>query len=158
MLAALVVLLGPMLVTSAKLTNTLKGLLALSVRHKKSCVCALACAVWRPLAWVYFRPPLLCEREQETKDGGEEEDEGEEREQEWEDDEEERTTKAAAATVWTQAEEVQRDEFQKVVTLSLPSPSDLRKYWHAITSLLNVCRCCQTTCSRLLRCRASTQS
>ncbi|KAI0301170.1 hypothetical protein B0F90DRAFT_1817185 [Multifurca ochricompacta] len=35
-LAALVVLLGPMLATNANLINGLKGLLALSVRHKKS--------------------------------------------------------------------------------------------------------------------------
>jgi hypothetical protein len=114
-LGALVVLLGPTLVTSAKLTNTLKGLLAVSVRHKKSSVRALACAVWRLLAWVYFRPPLLRKREQEAKGGGEEEEEGEEHQQEWEDDEEERTTNTAAATDWTRAEEAQRDEFWKVV-------------------------------------------
>jgi len=48
-LAALVVLLGPALVTSVKLTNGVKGLLALSVRHKLSSVHELVCALWRPL-------------------------------------------------------------------------------------------------------------
>jgi hypothetical protein len=109
-LAALVVLLGPTLVTSAKLTNTLKGLLAVSVRHKKSSVRALACAVWRPLAWAYFRPPFPRKREQ-GEDGSDMDEGGQE--QEWEDDEE-RTTKTAAVA-WTQAEEARRDEFWKVV-------------------------------------------
>jgi hypothetical protein len=47
-LAALVVLLGPALVTNLKLTNGVKGLLALSVRHKLSSVHELACALLRP--------------------------------------------------------------------------------------------------------------
>lgn len=100
-LAALIVLLGPALVTSTKLTNAVKGLLALSVRHRKSSVRALACVVWRPLAWVYFRPPL-------PRRSDEEEDEVEE--QDWED---ERTTKLAA---WTPLEDMRRDDFWKVVT------------------------------------------
>ena len=100
-LAALIVLLGPALVTSTKLTNVVKGLLALSVRHKKSSVRALACVIWRPLAWTYFRPPL-------PRNSDEEEDELEE--QAWED---ERSTKPDA---WTPAEDKCRDEFWKVVT------------------------------------------
>jgi len=99
-LAALIVLLGPALVTNVKLTNSVKGLLALSVRHKKSSVRALACALWRSLAWVYFRPPLpqrSIEREGED-------------EEEWED---ERTMTRAGA--WTPAEEARRVEFWKVV-------------------------------------------
>ena len=88
-LASLIVLLGPALVTSTKLTNVVKALLAVSIRHKKSSVRALACVVWRPLAWAYFRSPLPR---------GSDEDEEEE---EWEDDS--RTTNGAA---WTQAEKV----------------------------------------------------
>ena len=91
-LAALIVLLGPTLVTSTKLTNAVKALLALSIRHRKSSVRALACVVWRPLAWAYFRPPLP---------------------QESEDEEDERSTKPAA---WTPAEVMHRDNFWKVVT------------------------------------------
>ena len=30
----------------------------MGLRHKKSSVCALACLLIRPLAWVYFQPPL----------------------------------------------------------------------------------------------------
>jgi len=48
-LAALVVLLGPTLVTNVKLTNGVKGLLALSVRHKMSSVHELVYALWRLL-------------------------------------------------------------------------------------------------------------
>jgi hypothetical protein len=97
-LAALIVLLGPALVTNTKIANVVKGLLALSVRHRKSSVRALACVVWRPLAWAFFRPPLprKCDKE----------DEGE---QDWED---EQTTKAAA---WTRTEEMRRDDFWKIV-------------------------------------------
>ena len=98
-LGALIVLLGPALVTNVKLTNSVKGLLALSVRHKKSSVRALACALWRSLAWVYFRPPLpQRNNEQEGED------------EEWGD--EGTSTKAAA---WTPAEEARRVEFWKVV-------------------------------------------
>ena len=100
-LAALIVLLGPALVTSTKLTNAVKGLLALSVRHRKSSVRALACVVWRPLAWVYFRPPL-------PRRSDEEEDEVE-----GQASEDERTTKPAR---WTPAEDVRRADFWKVVT------------------------------------------
>jgi hypothetical protein len=98
-LAALVVLLGPALVTSTKLTNAVKGLLALSVRHRKSSVRALACVVWRPLAWVYFRPPLPRRSDEEEVEG-----------QTWE---VERTTKPAR---WTPAEDMRRADFWKVVT------------------------------------------
>jgi hypothetical protein len=98
-LAALIVLLGPTLVTNVKLTNGIKGLLALSVRHKKSSVRGLACALWRPLAWVYFRPPLPRRSDEEGED-----------EEEWSD---EWTT--TNTPVWTQAEEARRDEFWKIV-------------------------------------------
>ena len=99
-LAALIVLLGPALVTSTRLTNIVKGLLALSMRHKKSSVRGLACAIWRPLVWVYFRPPFP------RMSDGEENEEG----QDWED---ERTTTPAA---WTPAEDRRRDDFWKVAT------------------------------------------
>jgi hypothetical protein len=113
-LAAFVVLLGPTLVTSPKLTNTLKGLLALSVRHRKSSVRALACAVWRSLAWAYFQPPLPRKHERKEDVGDEDETRGEEEEdQVYEDDDEGRSTKLAVA--WTPAEEARRDEFWKVV-------------------------------------------
>jgi hypothetical protein len=98
-LAALIVLLGPALVTSTKLTNIVKGLLALSVRHRKSSVRALACVVWRPLAWAYFRLPLPRKSDKDEQD-----------EENWED---EQTTKAAA---WTPTEEMCRDDFWKIVT------------------------------------------
>ncbi len=108
-IAALVVLLGPTLVTNAKLTNGLKGLLALSVRHKKSSVRALACAVWRPLAWVYFRPPFPGEKDHEDIED-EDEEEAEEQERAWEDEQ---------ARAWTQEEEAQRNQFWKVVATML---------------------------------------
>ena len=82
-------LLGPALVTSTKLINAVKGLLALSMRHRKSSVRALACVVWRPLAWTYFRPPL-------PRKSDEEEVEVEEQ------------------PAWTPAEDRRRDDFWKV--------------------------------------------
>jgi len=97
-LAALIVLLGPALVTSTKLANVVKGLLALSVRHRKSSVRALACVVWRPLAWAYFRPPFPRTSDKEEHD-----------EEDWEDVQ---TTKAAA---WTPTEEMRRDDFWRMV-------------------------------------------
>jgi hypothetical protein len=97
-LAALIALLGPALVTSTKLANVVKGLLALSVRHRKSSVRALACVVWRPLAWAYFRPPLPQKSDKEAQD-----------EEDWD----EQTTRAA---VWTPTEEMRRDDFWRVVT------------------------------------------
>lgn len=109
-IAALVVLLGPTLVTSAKLTNGLKGLLALSVRHKKSSVRALACAVWRPLAWVYFRPPFPRGK---VHGDAEDEDEELEEEQAWEGEQ------MAGASAWTQEEEAHRNVFWKVVATML---------------------------------------
>jgi hypothetical protein len=99
-LASLIVLLGPALVTSTKLTNVVKALLAVSIRHKKSSVRALACVVWRPLAWAYFRSPLPRRSDEE-----------EEEEEEWGDDS--RTTNGAD---WTQAEEARRNDFWKIVT------------------------------------------
>ena len=108
-IAALVTLLGPTLVTSTKLTNGLKGLLALSVRHKKSSVRALACAVWRPLAWVYFRPPFP---QGKVYEDAEYEDEEQEEEQAWEDEQ-------ITASAWTQAEEARRNDFWKVVATML---------------------------------------
>jgi hypothetical protein len=108
-IAALVVLLGPTLVTNTKLTNGLKGLLALSVRHKKSSVRALACAVWRPLAWVYFRPPFPRGKAHEDE---EDEDEEQEEEQAWEDGQ-------MAVRAWTQEEEARRNDFWKVVATML---------------------------------------
>lgn len=130
-LAALIVLLGPALVTSTKLTNVVKALLALSVRHRKSSVRALACVVWRPLAWVYFRPPLPRESDADEVE-----------EQAWED---EQTTNPAA---WTPAEEMRRNDFWKVVTTMvdmgagvgtvgalLAHTSDMRSVSRAITLL-----------------------
>ena len=72
-------LLGPMFVTSTKLTNVVKALLTLSIHHKKSSVCTLRCIVWHLLAWTYFQPPLPCKTDK--GEGGEEEEHG------WEDDE-----------------------------------------------------------------------
>ena len=104
MIAALIVLLGPVLVTSTKLTNVVKALLALSVCHKKLSVCALRCIVWCLLAWTYFWPPLPHKTDEGK--GGEEEEHG------WEDDKQAMLKPAAA---WTQVEEVWRDDFWKVV-------------------------------------------
>jgi hypothetical protein len=99
-LAAFIVLLGPALVTNVKLTNVIKGLLALSVRHKKSSVRGLACALWRPLVWVFFRPPLPRRTNEEEVD-----------EEEWLDE----RTATTDAPVWTRAEEARRDDFWKIV-------------------------------------------
>ena len=57
-LASFIVLLGPALCVSVKLTRVLSALFTLAMRHKKSSVRALTCLVWRSIVWVYFRPPL----------------------------------------------------------------------------------------------------
>ena len=103
MITALIMLLSPMLMTSTKLTNMVKALLALSICHKKSSMHALRCLVWCLLAWTYFWPPLPCK----TNEG-----EGREEEHRWEDDKQVMSKPAAA---WMQAEEVWRDDFWKVV-------------------------------------------
>jgi hypothetical protein len=70
------------------------------VHHKKSSVRGLSCALWRPLAWAYFRAPL-------THTSYEDEGKGEE---EWK---AERTM--TKAVVWAQAEEARREDFWKVI-------------------------------------------
>jgi hypothetical protein len=46
-----------------------QGTPSLSVRHRKSSICALACAVWCSLAWAYFWPPLPRKYEQKEDVG-----------------------------------------------------------------------------------------
>ncbi|KAF8842180.1 hypothetical protein BDN67DRAFT_995787 [Paxillus ammoniavirescens] len=57
-LACLIVLLGPTVCTDVRLTRTVSALLSLAMRNKKSSVRALACLLWRCIAWAYLRPPL----------------------------------------------------------------------------------------------------
>ncbi|THH20532.1 hypothetical protein EW146_g848 [Bondarzewia mesenterica] len=57
-LASFVILLGPALCESTKLTRILSALFAVAIRNKKSSVRALTCLIWRCIVWVYFRPPL----------------------------------------------------------------------------------------------------
>ena len=71
MLATLIMLLGPALMTSTKLTNVVKALLTLSVCYKKSSMHILRCVVWHLLAWTYFQPPLP--HKTDKGEGGEEE-------------------------------------------------------------------------------------
>ncbi|KAK2465757.1 hypothetical protein APHAL10511_002301 [Amanita phalloides] len=55
-LAALIALLGPLLIEDHALRRTLTSLLSLGLRHPKSSVRALACIVWRPVVWAWFQP------------------------------------------------------------------------------------------------------
>ncbi|THV03879.1 hypothetical protein K435DRAFT_747426 [Dendrothele bispora CBS 962.96] len=57
-LANCIVLLGPALYTDVRLSRIITSLLALTMRHKKSSVRALACAVWRCVTWTYYQPLL----------------------------------------------------------------------------------------------------
>jgi hypothetical protein len=70
------------------------------IRGSKASVRALACVVWRPLAWAYFRPPLPRKSDKEEQD-----------EEVWEDEE---RTKGAA---WTPTEELRRDDYWRIVTM-----------------------------------------
>ena len=135
-LTALIVLLGPALVTSTKPANAVKALLALSMRCRKSSVRTLVCVVWCPLAWAYFRPPLP-----RRSDEGEKEVE----EQAWEDE------PTIRPTEWTPAEDKRRDDFWNVARTMVDmgvgvgtigallthnlKPNDVRSISHAIKLL-----------------------
>ena len=57
-LAAFIVLLGSRISEDIRINKIISCLLAMGLRHKKSSVRALSCLLIRPLAWVYFQPPL----------------------------------------------------------------------------------------------------
>ncbi|KAA1469740.1 hypothetical protein DENSPDRAFT_816901 [Dentipellis sp. KUC8613] len=67
-LASFIVLLGPRLYTSAKISRMTSALLTLAMRHRKSSVRALTTIVYRCLAWVYCRPPLPEQQSDEDGD------------------------------------------------------------------------------------------
>ena len=58
-LANFIVLSGPFLCISQKLTRIVAALLTLAMRHRKSSVRALGCLVWRSITWVYLLPRLV---------------------------------------------------------------------------------------------------
>jgi len=66
-LANCIVLLGSALYTDARLSRIVTSLLALTMRHKKSSVRALACAVWRCVTWAYYQPSLPEDQDVETE-------------------------------------------------------------------------------------------
>ncbi|KAJ8691815.1 hypothetical protein PTI98_011346 [Pleurotus ostreatus] len=66
-LANLIVLIGPALYTSARLERSVRAMLAVGMRTKRSSVRAVLCLVWRCLAWVYFQPPLLPDPDSESE-------------------------------------------------------------------------------------------
>ncbi|KAL4265394.1 Telomere-associated protein Rif1 N-terminal domain-containing protein [Pleurotus pulmonarius] len=66
-LANLIILIGPALYTSARLERSLRAMLAVGMRTKRSSVRAVLCLVWRCLAWVYFQPPLLPDPDSESE-------------------------------------------------------------------------------------------
>jgi hypothetical protein len=70
-LAALLALLGSRVYTDPRVGRTVMSLLTLSMKHRKSSVRAMCCAVWRVLSWVYFTPAFAFE-EPEVEDGADE--------------------------------------------------------------------------------------
>ncbi|KAI0322414.1 hypothetical protein OF83DRAFT_803492 [Amylostereum chailletii] len=67
-MASFVVLLGSGLSTSPKLSRILSALLSLAMRHRKSTIRGIGCLVWRCVAWVFFRPPLLTDEDDQGMD------------------------------------------------------------------------------------------
>jgi hypothetical protein len=75
-LAACAAILGSRAYSEPRVGRILTGLLNVCMKHRKSTVRALCCAVWRVLTWVYFQPPLPPDEDvAEDEDGSAEEDE-----------------------------------------------------------------------------------
>ena len=66
-LATFIVLLGSRISEDLRINKIISCLLAMGLRHKKSSVRALGCLLIRPLAWVYFRPPLPADLDEESE-------------------------------------------------------------------------------------------
>ncbi|KZT23469.1 hypothetical protein NEOLEDRAFT_1069579 [Neolentinus lepideus HHB14362 ss-1] len=60
-LASMIVLLGPALSTDVQLFRIVSAMLSLALRHKKSSIRALLCAVWPCMTHAFFQPPLIEE-------------------------------------------------------------------------------------------------
>lgn len=67
-LAAFIVLLGSRVYTDDKVQRTLRALLTVTMKHKKSSVRALGTLVWRCFGWVYFQTPLPAPEELAAED------------------------------------------------------------------------------------------
>lgn len=66
-LASFVVLIGPRLYAETKANRIISTLLGSGLRHTKSSLRALTCAVWRQITWAYFQPPLPVEDGEESE-------------------------------------------------------------------------------------------
>ena len=66
-LASFIVLLGSRFSEDMRISKIISGLLAMGLKHKKSSVRALGCLLIRPLAWVYFQPPLPADSDEESE-------------------------------------------------------------------------------------------
>ena len=66
-LATFIVLLGSRLSEDIRVNKIISCLLAMGLRHKKSSIRALGCLLIRPLAWVYFQPPLPVDSDEESE-------------------------------------------------------------------------------------------
>ena len=66
-LASLIVLLGSRISEDMRINKIISCLLAMGLRHKKCSVRALGCLLIRPLAWVYFQPPLPVDSDDESE-------------------------------------------------------------------------------------------
>ena len=66
-LATFIVLLGSRISEDIRINKIISCLLAMGLRHKKSSVRALGCLLIRPLAWVYFQPPLPVDSDDESE-------------------------------------------------------------------------------------------
>lgn len=66
-LATFIVLLGSRISEDMRINKIISYLLALGLRHKKSSIRALGYLLIRPLAWVYFQPPLPADSDEESE-------------------------------------------------------------------------------------------
>ena len=66
-LATFIVLLGSRISEDMRINKIIQCLLSMGLRHKKSSVRALGCLLIRPLAWVYFQPPLPADSDEESE-------------------------------------------------------------------------------------------
>ena len=66
-LASFIVLLGSRISEDIRINKIISCLLAMGLRHKKNSVRALGCLLIRPLAWVYFQPPLPVDSDEESE-------------------------------------------------------------------------------------------
>ena len=67
-LATFIVLLGSRISEEMRINKIISCLLAMGLRHKKSSIRALGSLLIRPLAWVYFQPPLPVDSEESEVD------------------------------------------------------------------------------------------